>query len=112
MYDTLNRLLFCLEWLSAGAPDGNRTELENCYSKTSSMEDLRHVLRAINIRLADQIIWPDTARRKELKEGYQGIMKDVVGIIDGSEHVIEKSSNNETEVRTFSERKMLTLGCR
>ena len=103
-YDPLNRLLFCLEWLSAGTP-AYRAELENAYSKTSSNEDLKHILRAINEGLADQIVWPDASRREVLKEGYQGVMKEVVGIIDGSEHTITKSSNNDIETRTFSGKK-------
>jgi len=34
-YDSLNRLLFCLEWLSAGS-DGNRAELEICWMMHSA----------------------------------------------------------------------------
>lgn len=53
-FDHINRLLFVLEWLSSG-DTGNVAEFETGYAKTSCVEDNKHILKAINRRLKDEV---------------------------------------------------------
>ena len=99
--DYISRLCMVLEWL--GSEDsGDRAELEYGISKTSIVEDKKHVLKAINICLEDQISWPNAEERWELCLNYVGIFAGVVGILDCTEHFVEKSSDQAVENATFS----------
>lgn len=100
-YDHLNRLLFVLEWLSSGEV-GDKAEFEKGYAKTSCVEDKKHILRAINRRLLDEIKWPNPQERIALYASYNGIFKNVVGILDVTEHEICKPKDKDKEQDTFS----------
>ena len=99
--DYLSRLCMVLEWLGSGE-SGDRAELEYGISKTSIVEDKKHILKAINKVLQDQISWPDAEERSELCTNYLGIFAGVVGILDCTEHFVEKSSDQALENATFS----------
>ena len=103
-YDYINRLLFVLEWLSDGEKL-HKSEFEKGYAKSSVHEDKKHVLKAINRVLADEIRWPNAEERAILRALFPGIFEDVVGLLDITEHVIEKSSNPVIEHDTFSGKK-------
>ena len=100
-YDTTNRLLFVLEWLATGDV-GNRAEFTNNYAKTSCVEDKKHVLRAINKVLKDEIKWPTAEERALHYSTYHGIFFGCVGIFDVTEWIIAKPKNRDREHRTFS----------
>ena len=99
--NTINRLVYVLEWLSSG-DFGNKMEFEMNYSKTSLTEDRYHVLKAICVALKDEIKWPTAAERIVLASKYTGIFKDCVGIFDCTEWDIAKPGENDHERRTFS----------
>ena len=99
--DTINRLIYVLEWLSSG-DFGNKMEFEMGYSKTSLTKDRYHVLKAICFALKDEIKWPTAAERLELTSKYTGIFKDCVGIFDCTKWEISKPGENDHERRTFS----------
>jgi DDE superfamily endonuclease len=100
-YNYINRLLFVLEWLSCGE-SGDKAEFEKVYSKTSIVEDKKHILKAINEVLHDQIRWPNAEERRLLYADYTGIFRNVVGIMDCTEHYIEKSKDPVFERDTYS----------
>ena len=81
-YDPTNRLLFVLEWLGTGDV-GNRAEFTNNYAKTSCVEDKKHVLRAINKVLKNEIKWPTAEERAMHYATYNGIFKGCAGILEG-----------------------------
>ena len=99
--NSLNRMIYVLEWLSSG-DFGNKMEFELKYSKTSLTEDRSHILRAICKALKDEIQWPNAAERLDLASTYKGIFKDVVGIFDCTEWVIAKPGEENHEKRTYS----------
>lgn len=103
-YDVMNRLLFTLEFLKEG-PTGKKQEFTNKWAKTSCHEDLKHVLRAINKNLKNEVRWPDAAERLESREKHGGIFRRVVGIMDGQEHRFKKPGDSEKERRTYSKKK-------
>ena len=100
-HNHVNRLLFVLEWLSKGST-GDAEEFETGWSKTSCVEDKKHVLKAINKVLADEVKWPDAEQRREHYSTYSGIFANVVGILDIWEHPYKKSKDPEIEHKTFS----------
>ena len=100
-YDTQNRLLFLLEWLSAPSTN-DRQEFENSYAKSSCQEDKKHILKAINEVLKDEVKWPSAEERQEHYQSYNGIFTGVVGILDIWEHYYKKSKDPDEERRTFS----------
>lgn len=100
-YSYLNRLLFVLEWLSNPVM-GDKAEFDNSYSKTSLVEDHKHILKAINKNLEDQIKWPNAVERRQHYEEYHGIFDGVVGILDIWEHYIVKFKDPQKEHDTFS----------
>ena len=60
------------------------------------------MLKAIIEALHDEIRWPDAAERALLKEPYQGLFRDVVGIMDATEWFIVKYGDSVRERDTFS----------
>ena len=100
-FDSMNRLVFVLEWLSNG-DFLYKSEMEYQYAKSSIDEDRKHILKAICIGLRDEIAWPDAAERIELKSTYNGILENVVGIFDVTEWYIGKPKDKEREHLTFS----------
>lgn len=100
-YNYLNRLLFVLDWLSNPVM-GDKAEFDNSYAKTSCVEDHKHVLKAINKSLEDQVRWPNAAERIQHYEEYRGIFTGVVGILDIWEHYIVKFKDPQKEHDTFS----------
>ena len=59
-------------------------------------------MKAICKVLSSEIQWPDEEERKELCQDLNGILHGVVGILDVTEHPIERSSDNVKEAATFS----------
>jgi hypothetical protein len=100
-YNYQERLLFVLEFLNTGNTL-DRQEFDNSYARTSCDEDLYHILKAINIVLADEVRWPTEEERRDLYRNYSLIFADVVGILDIWEHFISKSSDPQVEHETFS----------
>ena len=99
--DYINRLLYVLEWLSSGATL-YKCQFDTGVSKSTIQEDRAHVLKAINTVLANEIRWPDEEERQRLRSGYTGIFEGVVGIMDVTEHGIQKSQDNAKESATYS----------
>ena len=80
----------------------DRTELDNSYARSSCHEDRKHILKAINKVLINEVRWPNAQDRIQLYESYNGIFKKVVGVLDIWEHFISKSKDPTVEYDTFS----------
>jgi hypothetical protein len=98
-YDYVNRFLFVLEFLSSGE-SVHRAEFEKMYAKSSIDEDRKHVLKAINKVLADEIRWPNALERAALRTNYTGIFSGTVGVLDVTEHNYFRSKNSVIEYET------------
>jgi hypothetical protein len=99
--DYIDRLVLTLEWLSS-ANTGDKLEFDSNYCKSSIMEDHKHVLKAIDGALHDQIKWPNADERQEHYSTYNGIFDHCVGIFDVTEWTIRKSKVAYIENHTFS----------
>jgi hypothetical protein len=103
-----------LEWLATGET-GDRAEFDKGLARTSVVEDHKHFLWCINRAFADEVRWRGPDERRELCSSYYGIFKNVVGIIDCTEHFIEKPKNPSKERQTYSGKAgtntMKTLAC-
>lgn len=65
-------------------------------------DDLPHVLRAIIRVLDDEIQWPDAEERHQLATQSNGIFANIIGIVDCTEHVIQKPTDRLHEHQTYS----------
>ena len=101
----IDRLVLTLEWLSS-ASTGHKLEFDSGYSKSSIMEDHKHVLKAIDEALHDQILWPNADERKAHYSTYSGIFDHCVGIFDVTEWTIRKSKVASIESITYSGKKI------
>ena len=97
----IDRLVLTLEWLSS-ANTGSKLEFDSGYSKSSVMEDHKHILKAIDAALHDQIIWPNANERQEHYASYTGIFDHCVGIFDVTEWTIRRSKIASIENITYS----------
>ena len=100
-YDYVNRLYFVLEWMFE-IEGLYKTEAYKQYAKSSVSEDRKHILKAINKILEDEVRWPTSEERAALREGFTGIFENAVGIMDVTEHPYKKSKDPEKEHDTYS----------
>ena len=95
------RLVHLLEWLNTG-DTATRRQFNTGWSRSSCDEDRKHVLKAINVALANEIRWPTEEERKMHHSLYDGIFVGCVGILDVTEWAICKPKNSKLENETFS----------
>lgn len=103
-YDHVHRLYLTLHWLVNGYAF-KQMEFYYGWSKSVIQEDIRHVLCAINDGLNDVIVWPDSQKREQLASSHTGLFRGCVGIIDGTEHFVQRPKSLYKEHRFFSGKK-------
>lgn len=99
--ETTERLFACLSWLHSGTTF-RQSECHLGWSRQSIYDDLRHVLEAIVEGLDDELQWPSAGERARIHESFYGVFKGCVGIIDVTEHSINKPSLPGRERQTYS----------
>lgn len=100
-FDYLHRTYFILYWLVSGA-EMRQMEVLYGWSKSSIQLELNHMLNGI-IRGLDLFVqWPSVEERQSMADRHTGLFKNCVGIIDASEHPIEKYKNEGEEQSTYS----------
>jgi len=100
-HDHYHRLFFCLQWLNTGEHYKVK-EATTGWGKSSLHRDNVHVLEAIIEGLDDQIAWPSEQRREELANIYDGIFKNMIGIVDIKEHECVKYKDTDKEKKSYS----------
>lgn len=98
---TAERLFCALSWIKGG--DSFR-KLECLFgaAKSSINADLRHVLKAITAGLDEELAWPDEAERLSLMSSFTGVFAGCVGIMDCTEHCIQRPQLSSHEHATYS----------
>ncbi len=93
--DVYNRLFLALHWLETGE-NFRSEEIRTGWAKTCCCDDLKHVLKAIIRGLANEVEWPDAAERQQLAAQSAGIFKGCIGLLDCTEHTVERPKKDKT----------------
>ena len=95
------RLFYTLLWVSTGI-SFRALQILSGLSKSAINDDVNHVLYCIIEGLDGELRWPDTNRRAELAQIYHSIFRGCIGILDCTEHIIDKPKNAQLEYDTYS----------
>jgi len=99
--DHQHRLFYTLCWLSSGQSFQAMEFYTGC-SKTTLCDDIKHILKCIIKALDNELQWPSVEERNEMAHETVGIMEGCIGIIDCTEHRINRPVDSSAERRTFS----------
>ncbi len=95
------RLFYSLQWLVTGKPF-RVAQFDTGWAKTSLNDDLRHVLKSVIRGLNHFVQWPDEEKRHRIANETNGIMKGCIGIMDCSEHIVQRPVDKFREQNRYS----------
>ena len=100
-FDHYHRFYFIMYWLSTGS-EYRMIEALYGWGKTCVQIEIKHMLKAIIKGLDSFVEWPSIAERQIMSNCCMGIFKICIGIMDASEHPIQRSKNKNFEKSTYS----------